>query len=375
MFILLMFVVAVVSFFLLLIGLVSPKTVSRIVHIELTRKRAAILFALAFMVATGLMGNAIEKEKTDGTLSSPTSTVTLVVSSTPDTTSAVISHVTTSIKTIATTSTTAATRPTPGKPVIASTPQSARPSIASTTADYVLVTKVIDGDTVELEGGKRLRLIGIDTPESVDPRKPVQCFAKEASARTRSILAAKKVKLVKDVSDTDRYGRLLRYVYLEDGTFVNDLLVREGYARAYTYPPDVAFSAQFKAAEQEARTNGRGLWAADTCNGGTELSKPAPTAPAPAAPTSSPERTGSETPSSTPNVPVMAEPTPQPTAPVSAAPSGHTWYTSSHFRAEYYYCDTDEQWKALSPSYLKSFSSPEALLAKYKRVLHEACKN
>lgn len=122
-----------------------------------------------------------------------------------------------------------------------------------------LVTRVVDGDTIEIEGGKRVRYIGIDTPETVDPNRPTGCYGKEASNKNSELVLNKKVRLVKDVSDTDRYGRLLRYVYI-DNTFVNDYLVKEGYAKASTYAPDVKFSEQFAASEREARENKRGLW-------------------------------------------------------------------------------------------------------------------
>lgn len=130
--------------------------------------------------------------------------------------------------------------------------------------ERALVTKVVDGDTIDLEGGKTVRLIGIDTPETVDPRRPVGCFGKEASNKTKELLTSKTVILQKDISNIDKYNRFLRYVFLplEDGTvlFVNDYLVRDGYAKVYTYPPDVKYDRQFRQAEKEARENKKGLW-------------------------------------------------------------------------------------------------------------------
>lgn len=138
----------------------------------------------------------------------------------------------------------------------------------SSIDNEVLVLNVTDGDTIEVEyqGKKRkLRYIGINTPETVDPRKPVECFGKQASEENKRLLEGGKVLLEKDVSDTDKFDRLLRYVYLSlgDGTklFVNDYLVRGGYAYAYTYPPDVKYSGRFFQAQKEARENLRGLWA------------------------------------------------------------------------------------------------------------------
>ena len=146
-----------------------------------------------------------------------------------------------------------------------------------------VVTRVVDGDTIEVEiTGRRggpgageaavgreytVRLIGIDTPESVDPRRPVECFGREASAATEALLAGEEVRLVKDVSETDRFDRLVRYVYLGE-EMANARLVVNGYANAYTYPPDVRHSSLFVALEREARDDDRGLWSPDTCSGG-----------------------------------------------------------------------------------------------------------
>ena len=99
----------------------------------------------------------------------------------------------------------------------------------------ILVTRVIDGDTIEIEGGQRVRYIGIDTPETSHPQKGVECFGREASAENRKLVEGKKVVLEKDVSEIDKYGRLLRYVYARD-TFVNQYLVIQGYAHSSSYP-------------------------------------------------------------------------------------------------------------------------------------------
>jgi micrococcal nuclease len=126
------------------------------------------------------------------------------------------------------------------------------------------VVRVIDGDTiqVDVDGSlERVRYIGIDTPETVHPRKGVECFGKEASAKNAALVGGKTVRLVRDVSDRDRYGRLLRYVWVDD-VFVNLELVREGYAQVSTYPPDVEHTDAFIAAQREAREANRGLWAA-----------------------------------------------------------------------------------------------------------------
>lgn len=131
----------------------------------------------------------------------------------------------------------------------------------------VRVTSVIDGDTIEIEGGKKVRYIGIDTPETKHPTKGVQCYGLEASQKNMELVDGKLIRMQKDVSETDRYGRLLRYVWLVNenatdsaGLFVNDYLVREGYAVASTFPPDVMYSRQFIEAARVAREGNKGLW-------------------------------------------------------------------------------------------------------------------
>lgn len=130
--------------------------------------------------------------------------------------------------------------------------------------EKAVVTKVVDGDTIQITNGQTVRFIGIDTPETVDPRRPVGCFGKEASNEVKSLLTGKEVVLQKDVSDTDKYKRLLRYIYLplEDGQFlfVQDYLVREGFATVLTYPPDVKFDKQLMDAQRYAKENRKGLW-------------------------------------------------------------------------------------------------------------------
>ncbi len=132
-----------------------------------------------------------------------------------------------------------------------------------------LVTRVIDGDTIVLENGERVRYIGIDTPEISQN----ECFALEAKKKNEELVLGKRVRLEKDVSERDKYGRLLRYVYVGE-IFVNDYLVRNGYAYAVTYPPDVKYSERFLQAQREARENKRGLWA--YCTAQTQTPTPTP---------------------------------------------------------------------------------------------------
>ncbi|MGH9186629.1 MAG: thermonuclease family protein [Acidimicrobiales bacterium] len=124
---------------------------------------------------------------------------------------------------------------------------------------------VVDGDTIEvIVAGQRerVRLIGIDTPETVDPRRPVECFGREASDHTSTLLPhGTPVRLERDVEARDDYGRLLAYVFRpSDGLFVNVALVEDGYATVLTIPPNVAYAGEFADAAGRARESGRGLW-------------------------------------------------------------------------------------------------------------------
>ncbi|MCI0396238.1 MAG: thermonuclease family protein [Chloroflexi bacterium] len=142
----------------------------------------------------------------------------------------------------------------PGAPSFIPSTAIPTPPAASETAT---VTAIIDGDTIEVElGGRsyRLRYIGMDTPERGDP------FYSAATEANRLLVEGQTVLLVKDVSETDRYGRLLRYVYLPDGTFVNAKLVRQGYAQVATFPPDVRHQELFLDLQRAARAAGRGIW-------------------------------------------------------------------------------------------------------------------
>ena len=119
------------------------------------------------------------------------------------------------------------------------------------------VTRVIDGDTIVIATGQRVRYIGIDTPE-VYPQ--LEAYGSEAWLANRKLVEGKKVRLERDVSETDKYGRLLRYVYVDD-TFVNAELVRQGLAEAKAYPPDTKYQDLLEQLESEARQAGRGMWA------------------------------------------------------------------------------------------------------------------
>ncbi|MFC1657932.1 thermonuclease family protein [Candidatus Omnitrophota bacterium] len=139
--------------------------------------------------------------------------------------------------------------------------------------DDILVSRVIDGDTVVLASQERVRLIGIDTPETHVNNKlyrqaqrsktdiqTIMALGNQACKFTRNLVEGKRVRIEFDVERYDKYGRLLGYLYLPDGTFVNARIVQEGYASLLTIPPNVRYAGLFREFYQEARENKRGLW-------------------------------------------------------------------------------------------------------------------
>lgn len=142
-------------------------------------------------------------------------------------------------------------------------------SFAPGSTVAAVVTRVVDGDTVHVRpagsgaADETVRYIGIDTPESVKPNTPVQCYAKAASHRNADLVGGQAVRLVVGAEPRDRYGRLLAYVYrAADGLFVNDSLVADGYARPLTIPPNDRYSGEFGVRAETAQAAGRGLWGA-----------------------------------------------------------------------------------------------------------------
>jgi len=216
--------------------------------------------------------------------------------------------------------------------------------ITQPSSNLFSVIRVVDGDTIKVNINgttETLRLIGINTPETVDPRKPVECFGIEASNKAKSLLIGKKVRLESDPTQGERgiYGRLLSYVWLEDGTFFNKKMISDGYAYEYTYNTPYKYQTEFKQAEKEARENKRGLWANNACSDYTESSSDDSS---------------------------QAVPTDQ---------SGDKYYTSSYHSSTYYYPEDCDGWKSLSEKYLKSYDSLEILLQVYPdKTLSPQCQ-
>lgn len=233
-------------------------------------------------------------------------------------------------------------------------PSQSEETSSAPATQYHAVTRVVDGDTfkVSINGQEEtVRLIGIDTPESVDPRSPVECFGVEASNRAKQLLSGQRVRLEADPTqdERDRYGRILRYAWLENGAFFNQQMIAEGYAMEYTYNTPYQHQSAFKQAQREAETAKWGLWADGAC---TE------------------EEAANEQPST------VSEEQEQPPATESgaAAGSGYKFYVSSYYSSKYYYCETDSDWKGLSEKYLMEYESEAALLEDYpSHTLHEPC--
>ena len=139
-------------------------------------------------------------------------------------------------------------------------------SLGSPASESVPVVRVIDGDTIVVQMGGRdeiVRLIGINSPETVDPRKKVECFGREASDHMKELVLSAFLRVEADPTQgvRDRYGRLLAYIIRDDGLNINKAMIEGGYAYEYTYKKPYKFQTQFKMAEKSARENGRGLWA------------------------------------------------------------------------------------------------------------------
>ena len=149
------------------------------------------------------------------------------------------------------------------------------PAATVPSGGYFKVEQVFDGDTiaVKINGTvEKVRFLGVDTPETHDPRKPVQCFGREAAAWTSQALVGRSVRLETDSAqgERDKYGRLLAYVWRDDGVLVNQELIMNGYAHEYTYQVPYKYQQTFQAEEARAQEKQLGLWSPSTCGGNTK---------------------------------------------------------------------------------------------------------
>lgn len=228
---------------LLVIGLIKPKIFSRIYKKGLSRKQISLLFGGTAILSFVLFG------------------VTTDVTTQDETPQAEINKSQESLE--------------ENQALGESTETVEEPKL-----DLVKVIRVIDGDTIEIDGGQKVRYIGIDTPETVDPREPVGCYGKESSDKNKELVLDKEVRLEKDVSETDKYGRLLRYVWVGD-LMVNEYLVEEGYAMSSSYPPDIKYQERFVEAQRKAREENKGLWSSYCDSWNQPTNTPFPTIPKP----------------------------------------------------------------------------------------------
>jgi len=352
------FLLFLLSGLLLIVGLIRPKVFQKIVKIVPARKQLVLFFVSAIFISfVGMMFTAPPVVKKEGAINQPAAENNPVVY---QSTSTAVDNTSTSTDPIVSVAGSPSVNPVPSqtdnKPAVSNNQSAAvvspQPTQNQNAQVLYSVSSVVDGDTVKVNINgtvTTLRLIGINTPETVDPRTPVQCFGKEASDRAKLLLSGKKVRLEADPTqgELDKYGRLLRYVYLEDGTFFNEKMISDGYAYEYTYNIPYKYQSQFKAAQADAKKNLRGLWSPNTCNGILAM-------PASAAATA---------PAST-----------QTAATTQTAQSGK-YYTSSYYTSKYYYPEACSAWQGLSAKYLKLFDSLDTLLKSYPtRILSPQCE-
>ena len=231
------------------------------------------------------------------------------------------------------------TNPVPTTTPKEETPVSTKPVQQSVKQDGYKVVSIVDGDTIKVSINgttETLRIIGLDTPETVDPRKPVQCFGKEASNKAKELLSGKTVVLEADSTqgERDKYQRLLRYVFI-NGTDYGQYMIANGYAHEYTYNLPYKYQTEYKNAQKTAETNKLGFWSPSACNGNTISST---------------------------------------TTTTTQTTTSGKYYTSSYSTSKYYYPKSCDGWKSLNVKYLKSFNTSEELLKAYpNRTLSPQC--
>jgi micrococcal nuclease len=249
------------SFFALIIGLIKPSVFKIILGPTPKRKIIALICIGAmflFFIAVGMTASPNEQSEQGKILVNNNAPLAKELSNNKKEEAPAVEEETNKPVAIS-----------PGTSLPQPTPQ---PEVTEPAGDLYSVSSVVDGDTIKVNIAgtvTTIRIIGINTPEVVDPRKPVQCFGVEASNKAKELLTGAKVSLETDLTqgDKDIYGRSLRYVFTSDGTDFGKLMIAEGYAFEYTYNLPYKYQTEYKAAETYARENNLGLWSPDTCNG------------------------------------------------------------------------------------------------------------
>jgi micrococcal nuclease len=265
----LFFLIFLISLICLVLGLIRPAIFTKLFRDKPTRKQIGVLFGVLIFISIVVIGASPTPERAqDITPESVAETVeTLESTATPPTDE---NTATSEPEDVTVAPVLQAPSPTEELSSISQPELKQESNSAQNPAkDLFQVTEVVDGDTIKVSTIGTLRLIGMDTPETRDPRKPVQCFGREASKRAKELLSGKKVYLEYDPANKiDKYGRTLAYVYREDGLFYNAEMIKQGFAHSYVQFPHPRLD-EFNTYQREARENNLGFWAANTCNGNT----------------------------------------------------------------------------------------------------------
>jgi micrococcal nuclease len=347
---------------LLIVGLIRPSIFQRIIKRVPSRKNVFFTFCgltIFSFIMMGVTAQPVEKKVNSDLSQSQTQNSNQIINE-PQSVSTTTINITTTTANLAVATnnevktselTVAPSQPVNEQPQ--TVPNSQPVQNQDTSMIFYPVSSVVDGDTVKINVNgtiETFRLIGMDTPEVVDPRKTVQCFGKEASDKAKELLNGKKVRIEKDATqgDLDKYGRHLAYIYREDGLFYNKYMIEQGYAHEYTYNTPYKYQVEFKAAQKSAEENQRGLWSPNTCNGDTTQSATTTT----------------------------VSPTPTVDNNVNSQPTqAGKYYTSSYYSSKYYYPESCDGWKNLTPKYLTSFNTLEALLKSFpNRIISPTCQ-
>jgi micrococcal nuclease len=262
---------------LILIGLIKPQIVLRTQRIEATRKNVLKIYGglmVTSFIAFGFIAPEVPESEEKKQIAQEEQTVEILedqikTPNTPQEEVLAVSEV-----------------PTPPQaevvktdeplPALASEKEeeikTEEPTQETPSKQYYSVVRIVDGDTIVLamDGqNESIRLIGINTPETKDPRKPVQCYGQEATSKAQELLSGQEVILEIDPTqgEVDKYGRKLGYIKRKDGLFFNFEMIKQGYAYEYTYNTPYRYQESFKNGQREAQQAQRGLWSPDTCNG------------------------------------------------------------------------------------------------------------